>query len=132
MFGITPYRRMNELDPFRMMDSFFSNERHGFRVDIEDAGNELILSAELPGFEKEDISIDLDNDRLTISAERRMESKEKNYLRCERSYSSYRRSFGLDGIDAEKIEAAYRNGVLQLTLPKLTPAKNEPRRIEIQ
>lgn len=140
MFGITPYRRRNDLfsDPFRALDamerSFFANEQPGFRIDIEDEGNALLLTADLPGYEKEDIHIDLENDRLTICAERRSETeqKDKNYLRCERIYGSCRRSFGLDGIDAENITASYRNGVLKLNLPKLTPAQPEPRRIEIQ
>ncbi|MBE6985681.1 MAG: Hsp20/alpha crystallin family protein [Ruminococcaceae bacterium] len=140
MFGITPYRRANDLfaDPFRAMNAlernFFTHDQPSFRIDIEDEGNALLLSADLPGFEKEDIHIDLENDRLTICAERRSESeqKEKNYLRCERTYGSYRRSFGLDGIDAENISASYRNGVLKLTLPKLTATQPETRRIEIQ
>ncbi len=132
MFGITPYRRMNDMDPFRLMDAFFPTERQNFRIDIEDEGNALLLTADLPGFEKEDIHVDLENDRLTISAERKSETKEKNYLRCERSYTSYRRSFGLDGIDAENISASYRNGVLQLNLPKRTPEQLASRRIEIR
>ena len=128
MFGLTPYRRT--IDPFRMMDSFFSGEKSGFRIDVEDEGNALLLSADLPGFEKEDIRIELENGRLSIRAERH--SEEKTYLRHERSYGSYCRTFGLDGIDAENITASYRNGVLKLTLPKLTPAQPEIRRIEIQ
>ncbi len=132
MFGITPYRRMNDLDPFRMMDSFFAQERPNFRIDIEDEGNALLLSADLPGFEKEDIHIDVKDGRLSICAERRNEKEDRAYLRCERSYGSYCRSFGLDGIDAENISASYRNGVLRLTLPKLAPTQPEARRIEIQ
>lgn len=140
MFGITPYRRGNDLfaDPFRAFDalerSFFTPEPMGFRIDIEDEGNALLLTADLPGYEKEDIHIDLEHDRLTICAERRseIEQKDKNYLRCERTYGSCRRSFGLDGIDAENITASYRNGVLKLNLPKITPTQPEPRRIEIQ
>ena len=140
MFGITPYRRSNDLfaNPWRAMDaferSFFGGDRASFRIDIEDEGDALLLSADLPGFEKEDIHIDLSSDRLTIRAEHHTETeqKEKNYLRCERICGSYSRSFGLDGIDADNISASYHNGVLKLTLPKLAAPQNAPRRIEIQ
>lgn len=140
MFTLTPYVRHNNLfDPFRDLEemerSFFSSDSLGaFRTDIEDAGDHLLLSADLPGFRKEDIHVDLEDDRLVIQAERHSnyEKKNGNYLRCERSYGSYSRSFSLDGIDAENISAAYEDGVLKLSLPKLAPVKKEPKRLEIR
>lgn len=142
MLTLTPYVRHNHLttfDPFRELEemerSFFGADTlAAFRTDIEDEGDHLLLSADLPGFRKEDIHIDLDDDRLEIHAERHSnyEKKDGKFLRCERSYGNYSRSFNLDGIDAEGITAAYDNGVLKLTLPKLTPAKKETKRLEIQ
>lgn len=148
MFNLVPYRRSSDIfNPFRELDelerSFFSPERSlfasdvfsSFRTDIEDNGKSLILSADLPGFRKEDIHVDVEGDRLTINAERHSNYEKKDergsYLRCERSYGSYRRSFSLDGINADTISAKYENGVLRLELPKLDEVKPESRRLEI-
>lgn len=80
--------------------------------------------------------MDVEDDRLVIHAERHSnyEKKDKRggYLRCERSYGSYSRSFSLEGIDADHISAAYDKGVLKLTLPKQVKAKEGARRLEIQ
>ena len=141
MLNLTPYRKHTDLyDPFHELEEFerrfFAPDTFAaFRTDIEDDGDHLTLSADLPGFRKEDIHIDIDNERLQIRAERHSnyEKKDKRngYLRCERSYGSYVRSFDLDGIDAEGIQAAYENGVLKLTLPKQAPMKSKVRRLEI-
>lgn len=143
MLNLTPYRKQSEsalYNPFRELEEFerslFAPDTlASFRTDIENEGNNLVLSADLPGFNKEDIHVDIENDRLVINAQRHSnyEKKDKRggYLRCERSYGSYSRSFSLDGIDTEHISAAYENGVLKLTLPKQTEAKNGARRLEI-
>ena len=136
MLNITPYRKHNEVNlynPFRELEEF---ERSLFAPDtIEDEGDKLILSADLPGFKKEDIHVDIDADRLVINAERHSNYEKKdgkgNYLRCERSYGSYTRSFSLEGIDADNISASYEDGVLKLALPKQQPAKTDTRRLEI-
>ena len=73
---------------------------------------------------------------LTIRAERHSEAEEKdkkgNYIRCERSYGSFSRSFDLTGINADQIKASYADGVLKLNLPKLEAQKPEVRRLEIE
>lgn len=143
MLNMTPYRKHNEYyDPFRELAEFerslFAPESTAglMRTDIEDKGDHLELKVDLPGFKKEDIHLDLENDRLAITAERHSnyEDKEKKngFLCCERSYGSYRRNFNLEGIDVGGIEAAYNDGVLMLTLPKLQPKKPEPKRLEIK
>lgn len=144
MLTITPYRKHNEANlynPFRELEEFerslFAPEAlASFRTDIEDDGDKLILSADLPGFKKEDIHVDIDSDHLVINAERHSNYEKKdgkgNYLRCERSYGSYSRSFSLEGIDADNISASYQDGVLRLALPKQQPAKADTRRLEIQ
>lgn len=145
MLNLTPYRKHNNeaamYNPFRELEDFersiFAPDTlASFRTDIEDEGDKLVLSADLPGFDKKDIHIDVDDDTLVIHAERHSnyekQEKKAGYLRCERSYGSYSRSFNLDGIDSEKISAAYDNGVLKLTLPKQAPAKAAARRLEIE
>ena len=140
MFYITPFHRNHDLfeDPFQELDALehrcFGNGDFNFRMDIEDKGDALELTADLPGFNRDDIKIDLDNDSLTIQAERHSnsEKKESNYLHQERTFGSYSRTISLEGIDAEHITASYENGVLLLNLPKEAPAKAEKRRLEIQ
>ena len=141
MFELIPFeRRMASFDPFRMMAdmerSFFQpgvNSVSTFRTDVRDEGDSFRLEAELPGFRKEDISIDIKDERLTISAQRKLENEDEkpNFIKRERFYGSYKRSFGLDGIDTDAIEASYIDGVLSLKLPKQAPVLPEARRIEI-
>ena len=140
---LVPYNRRNSMsafDPFREFDAFeraFFGDRgmQQFRTDITDNGNEYSLQADLPGFKKEDIHIDLDDDRLMISAERHSDYEQKDrkgdYVRCERSYGTYTRSFDTTGIDIENIKASYEDGVLRLTLPKLAVPEKKSRRLAI-
>lgn len=142
MFELMPfgYRRMAAFDPFRELEemsrSLWSDNRvSAFRTDITEKDGNYILSAELPGFKKEDLSIDLENDRLTISAERSSEENEEDngsFIRRERYYGSYSRSFDVSGIDTDAISAAYNDGVLTLTMPRKTPEIPAARRLEIQ
>lgn len=129
MFGMIPFA--NEDNLFRYLDNMEKNIFTGFgdvsqfRCDIRDEGDKFILEAELPGFQKEDIKIDLKGDNLTISAVHKMEREEKDekgrYVRRERKYGSFRRSFDVSGIDISKIDAEYTNGILALALPKRLP-----------
>ena len=107
-----------------------------FCVDILDQGEGYRMEAELPGFRKEDIHIDIDDDILTIKAEH-TESKDEggdkdSYIRRERYYGAYTRSFNVSEIDVEGIKAAYENGVLTLTMPKKAPVKPEAKHLEIE
>ena len=146
MFEIIPIERRNRhvanFDPFREMEEF---ERRfwgsnpvttAFRTDVEDTGDAFKLEAELPGFDKEDIQIDLDNDTLTISAEhnsdKKEEDKKRNFVKRERYFGSFTRSFDVTGIDVDRIEAEYNNGVLTLTLPKKQENIPVSRRLEIK
>ena len=94
------------------------------------------LTADLPGFSKDDIKIDINDNTLTLSAERHSEYEEKEkkgkYIRVERSYGSYSRSFDLTGIKSDDITASYENGVLTLELPKEEEVKPVSRRLEIK
>ena len=104
-----------------------------FRTDILDEGDHYLLQAELPGFAREDIHVDLTGDRLEIRAEQKSEreEKEEQYIRKERRQGSYTRRFTLNGIRNEEITASYRDGVLELKLPKKLPEEPAARSIEI-
>ena len=106
------------------------------KTDVRENKDSYDVFVDLPGFKKEDIHVDVADDRLTVSAERHSnyEDKDKkgNYLRCERSYGSYARSFDISGIDATGIKAAYADGVLRVTLPKQKEVPASSRRLEIE
>ena len=144
MFGLMPFeRRQNSMsyNPFRVMEemerAFFGNHSLSeFKTDIQDKGDSYELTTDLPGFAKEDIHLDLENDVLTVSAERHSEwedsDKKGNYLRCERSFGQYSRSFDVSNVETDQIRADYNNGVLKLTLPKKGKTVPASRRIEIR
>ena len=105
-----------------------------FSTDIKDEGGHYLLQAELPGFQKEDIDLDVKDGVLTISASHQQESEETqgNYLCRERRSGSFSRSFSLDGIQEDGITASYQNGVLELKLPKRQEVLPQSRKIAIQ
>lgn len=134
-----PFREMEQLERHFFGDPFFGDRSTcmpSFGTDITDEGDSYKLTADLPGFEKDDIKIDIEDNTLTLSAERHSEfekeDKKGKYIRKERSYGSYTRSFDLTGIKADEIEAKYENGVLILNLPKQDEIKPTSRRLEIK
>ena len=141
MFGMLPFEHNNDylFDTFDTFTrNFFQNSNTSlpaFRTDIRDAGDQFILEAELPGFQKEDIKLDLKDGILTISAEHKQQQEQKDekgtYIRRERRYGCFTRSFDITGIDESGITAAYQNGILELHLPKAVPVVPETRRIAI-
>ena len=146
MFELIPFeRRANRVatyDPFRDLEEFErsvfggSSVMGSFRTDVIDTGDSYELEAELPGFKKEDIKIDVENDCLTISAERKVDEDKKdeknNFVKRERYYGSYSRSFDVSGINIDGIEASYTDGVLTLTMPKKAAEVPASRRLEIK
>lgn len=109
-----------------LLDDFFGSgyltrsNTGAIRTDVRETDKEYIVEAELPGFKKEDIELDLTDDRLTITArheETKDESKE-NYIRKERRYGEVCRSFLVKGIDNDAVSADYVDGILKITLPK--------------
>ena len=148
MFELRPCRRntMSTWNPFSEMEEmerrFFNNDFFTgrglaeFKTDITDEGDHYELKADLPGFKKEDIQLQLDGDTLTIQAQRHSEHEEQEkkgkYVCCERSYGAYSRSFDVSGIRTEDIKAAYDNGVLDLKLPKKTAEVSSSRQISIE
>lgn len=120
--------------------SFFGNHWHttaesGFhpRVEVTENDDHVNLKAELPGLEKDAIKVMVEKGVLTISGERKSEKKEdhKGYHWSEISHGSFSRSFTLpDNVEADKIEADYKNGILDIKLPKVEQAK--PKEIEVK
>ena len=142
---LVPYARKNHtvsnFNPFHDFDelerAFFSdNALSEFKTDIQEDGDNFVLEADLPGFKKEDIHLNLDGDTLTIQAERHSEhedtDKKGKYVCCERSYGSYSRSFDVSGIQADGISASYEGGVLELKMPKKEAQVPASRQISIQ
>ncbi len=150
MFELRPYTRGNRdfmnFDPFRDLErlerAFFGDRDFGgmtfggIRTDIQDKGDSYLLESDLPGFNKEDITIDINGDVMTVRAERRSENDEKdekkNYIRSERYYGSYSRTFDVSQVKTDEISAKYDNGVLRLNLPKKTETTPSARRLEIE
>ncbi len=102
------------------------------RVDVAESDADFTVHAELPGLRKEDIKVTLEDNMLTIEGERKQEDeqKDKHFFRRERSYGFFKRAFGLGAeVDADKIVANYKDGILTLTLPKSEAAK--PRQIKV-
>jgi len=101
-------------------------------VDIYETENELVLKADLPDINEKDLDVRVENNMLTIHGERKFEQKvkEENYLRVERSYGSFSRSFSLPStINTESIKAEYKNGTLTVELPKR--AESKPKQVKI-
>ena len=139
-FGMLPFERGSD-NLFDTFDSFArdffrssNTSLPAFRTDIRDDGDKFVLEAELPGFQKEDIDLDVKDGVLTISASHQENSEETrdNYLCRERRSGSFSRSFSLEGIQEDGITAAYQNGVLELTLPKRQEVLPQSRKIAIQ
>ena len=112
-------------DPLKMFDDIWEGTQlpatSAFKVDISEDEDAFYIEAEIPGLKKEDISLGVEEDVLTIKGERKKETEEqgKNYHRVERNYGSFSRSFNLgELIDQENIEASFENGVLHVSLPK--------------
>jgi HSP20 family protein len=102
-------------------------------VDIYETENELVLKADVPDVDPKDIDVRVENQTLSISGDRKFdqENSSKGYHRIERSYGSFVRSFAVpNSFDTEKIDAAFKNGVLTVTLPKKEAAK--PRQVKIE
>ncbi|MFN0729314.1 Hsp20/alpha crystallin family protein [Polaribacter gochangensis] len=99
-------------------------------VNIKETQDEFVVDVAVPGMEKKDFKIDLDNDVLTISSEKTVNNEEtkENYTRKEYSYRSFKRSFTLPQgiVNRDKIEAIYKSGELKITIPKLEEAKPKP------
>ncbi|MFZ5354247.1 MAG: Hsp20/alpha crystallin family protein [Bacillota bacterium] len=151
MFGLTPYNKRNNAIERRPRDIFdiagyfedffndsffpsFYGSSGMMKVDIKENEKEYIISADLPGVNKEEINIDLKYDRLTISVERneQINEEKENYIRRERRFGSMSRSFYVENVVEGDIKAKFENGVLSIVLPKREASTVKRSRIEIE
>jgi HSP20 family protein len=153
--SIEPYRPTGQLSPFgRMEDMFEDFFRRPFgrpfwsnmpkmmediepapSVDIYEEGDNIILKSEMPGMSKEDIEVNLTDDTITLSGEKKKEEKieKKNYYRFERSFGSFKRSFALPSeVQSDNAKASFKNGVLEIKIPKSEAAKKKEKKIKIE
>jgi len=103
-------------------------------VDIFETNEGIVLKAELPGITAQNISVEVKDNTLTLKGEKKFEKevKEENYHRVERSYGSFQRAFTLPGtIHQEKVKAKFKDGILEITLPKVEEAKPKQVKVEI-
>jgi len=145
MFDLIPRRRNeNKMverseDPFdALWDSFFNNVREhsevGFRTDVKEKDDNYIIDAELPGMNKDDIKVEMEDNYLTISAnnENYEEEEKEGYIRRERRRGSYCRSFYIENIKEDEIEAEYNDGILEIRLPKEEQTVTKKKTIDIK
>jgi HSP20 family protein len=124
----------NEIPTF-FKDDFGANPKDFVPVNVKETKDAYLLEVVAPGFEKNDFTLNVEKNILTISAEKKNEAKDENekQIRKEYSYRSFKRSFTLDEkIDGEKIEAKYVNGVLTLNLPRKAEVKASAKEISVQ
>ena len=117
-----------------IFDDFVTSKREqGLKCDIYEKEGVYHIEMDIPGFDKKDISIEVKDGYLVISAskEDNVNEDEKNYIRRERVYGKYERSFYLGDLDEERIEAEFANGVLKVTIPKKEKVENK-KTIEIK
>jgi HSP20 family protein len=121
-FGGWPQRRLRELE-FRKP-----------AIEISEEKDAVVIKAEIPGLKKEDLEVNLSDDILTIRGEKKQEAekKEKGYYYSERSYGSFSRSIQLPtDVQAEKVDASFKDGVLEIRLPKTEEAKRKETKIKV-
>ena len=135
MSKLIPFNRRSPIssvsgfeDFYNMLDDFFNEplstrrslRQDTFKLDIKDKGDQYVIEAELPGVKKDEINLEINDGRLSISIEReeKKEKEEKNYLHRERRYSSMSRSLYLGDIKDEDISAKLKDGVLCIEVPK--------------
>lgn len=130
-------REMNQIFDFRLHHPWKKGNGGPFlpAVDVIDEKDNIVVKAELPGMKKDEIEVSIDDNILTIKGEKKeeKETKEKDYVRSERYYGSFNRSFTLpSSVDAQKVDASYKDGVLEIILTKREEAKQNQKRINIK
>ena len=144
LIPIDPFKGLDQIQ--KEIDSIFSGRplAKGFRpmfnnfypaIDVFDKKDAIVVKAEIPGVDKKDVSITISENELTIKGEvkKEQEVNEKDYYHCERSYGTFSRTIGLPGsIDKSKVKASYKDGILEILLPKSEEAKPKEIKLEIE
>ena len=115
-----------------IFDNFDSTRNNNMKCDIYEKDGDYHIEIDIPGFDKKDIKVECDNGYLTVTAKKdeEAEDKTKNYIRRERSYGKYQRSFYIGDMDSNEIRAKFKHGMLKIILPKVE-TKETKRHIEI-
>lgn len=136
--GLVGPSRAAALSPWSIFDDLQPTSRLALwspPLEILERDKELVVRAELPGISKEDVTVEVDDNVLTISGERRHDEEEsrEGYYRSERRYGAFSRSIPLpEGVDAKQCQATFRDGVLEITMPKPESESSRQRRIDIR
>lgn len=153
--AVEPYRPSEWLAPFRRMEEMFEDLFHrpfgrpwwpslprlfeGMEptpsVDIFEEGDDVVVKTELPGMEKDDVDVNLTENAITISGEKKKEEKveKKDYYHFERSYGSFSRTFTLPAeVQTDKAKASFKKGVLEVRIPKTEEAKKKVKKVTIE
>lgn len=104
-------------------------------VDVYEEKDDIVVKAELPGIDKDNIKVNLTDHTLTIKGEKKKEEEvnQENYYRCERSYGSFVRTVELPGeVHADKVKASFKNGILEVRMPKTEQAKVKEIKVNIE
>lgn len=141
-------RRGEDREPLSFFDGWFDDFMPMFsrkemkefnsimKTDVKETEKDYILDVDLPGFKKEDVNLNLENGYLTISAKREHkvdnEDRKENFVRRERSFGQFSRSFYVGDVEQDEIEAHLENGILTIKLPKEEEKKAKSNRIEIK
>ncbi len=141
-------RRGEDREPLSFFDGWFDDFMPMFsrkemkefnsimKTDVKETEKDFILDVDLPGFKKEDVNLNLENGYLTISAKREHkvdnENRKENFVRRERSFGQFSRSFYVGDVEQDEIEAHLENGILTIKLPKEEEKKAKSNRIEIK
>jgi HSP20 family protein len=154
--AIEPYRQSAWLSPFERMEDLFEDffrRPFGGRsliptlprwfeemgpspsIDIYEEGDDVVVKTELPGMDKKDIDVNLSENRITISGEKKKEEKvdKKNYYRLERSHGSFSRTFTLPAeVQTDKAKASFKKGILEVRIPKTEQARKRVQKLKIE
>lgn len=115
-----------------IFDNFDSTRNNNMKCDIYEKDGDYHIEIDIPGFDKKDIKVECDNGYLTVTAKKdeEVEDKSKNYIRRERSYGKYQRSFYIGDMDSNEIRAKFKHGMLKIIVPKVE-TKETKKHIEI-
>jgi HSP20 family protein len=120
-----------DLTPFSRVDSFLNRGAGWPNIEVSETDQSVKITAELPGLEEKDVQVELANGVLAIKGEKRTESEDKDRLFSERYYGRFERRIPVDDVDEDKVSAAFKNGVLSVTMPKAPQAQSKVKRIAV-
>jgi len=120
-----------ELSPFGTGERFFDRAMGWPNIEVSETDKEVKVTAEVPGLEEKDLNVELANGVLTISGEKKSEAEDKERRFSERYYGRFERRIPVEDVDQDKVSAAFKNGVLSVTMPKVPQAQSKVKRITI-